>query len=144
VAVSDLDASMPRRIRVLIADDNVGVRQAMAMCVAAYDDLRLVGEAASGDEAIRQCASAHPDVVLLDVSLPDMPGASVTRAIHNVWSPASIIAMCTFQEERSLSEVLKAKALGYLLKNVSADQLAQAIRSAHAGHFEPQVELPPA
>jgi two-component system, NarL family, response regulator LiaR len=129
----DLDGSVPRRIRVLVVDDSPAVRRAMALCLAAYDDLHLAGEAASGNEAIRQCASVHPDIVLLDVSLPDLTGASVTRAIHRVWSPASVIAMCTFQEEEAAKEILDAKATGYLLKNVSADQLAHTIRTAHAG-----------
>jgi len=140
--MSDLDVPTPRRIRVLIVDENAAVRQGLALCVAAYDELCLAGEAASGDEAIRQCACTHPDVVLLDATLPDMTSDSVTRAIHRIWPPASIIAMCTFQEEKSVREILKAKAMGYLLKNVSADQLARAIRSAHAGRSGLPAGLP--
>jgi NarL family two-component system response regulator LiaR len=133
---------VPDGIRVLIADDHIAVRRALAICVAAYNDLCLAGEVASGEEAICLCACTQPDVVLLDVNLPDMTGAAATRAIHGICSQISVIAMCTFQEEGLVAETLKAGAVGYLLKNVSADQLAHAIRSAHAGHSGLQAELP--
>ena len=136
-----LDMSVPQPIRVLIVDKHAAVRQALAMCLAAYDDLCLAGEAASGHDAIRQCACVHPDVVLLDVTLPDMPGLSVATAIRKTWSPAAVVAMCSFQEERSVREVSESVAMGYLLKNVSADQLAHAIRSAHAGRSGLPAEL---
>jgi two-component system, NarL family, response regulator LiaR len=139
--VPELDVSVPLPIRVLIVDKHTAVRQALALCLAAYDDLCLAGEAASGDEAIRQCACVHPDVVLLDVTLPDMPGLSAATAIRKTWSPSAVVAMCSFQEERSVREVVASAATGYLLKNVSADELARAIRSAHAGRSGLPAEL---
>jgi DNA-binding NarL/FixJ family response regulator len=110
------------------------------MSVEAYDDLHLAGSIATGEEAIRLCTCSQPDVVLLDVSLPDMAGSAAIRAIREVGPQISIIAMCTFQEEGLTKETLKAGAVGYLLKNVTADRLACAIRSAHAGHFSPNEE----
>jgi NarL family two-component system response regulator LiaR len=132
--VLDTHAPVPVGIQVLIADGHPAVRRALAICVEAYDDLYLAGEVASGQDAIRLCASTQPDVILLDVTLPDLTGAAPTRAIHEVCPRISVIAMCTFQEEKLAGEFLKAGAVSYLLKNVSADELAHAIRSAYSGH----------
>jgi NarL family two-component system response regulator LiaR len=120
------------RIRVLIADDHIGVRRAIATFVIAVDDLELAGEAASGEEVIRLCARILPDVVLMDASLPDMTGAAATLSIHQCWPDVRVIAMCTFQEEEWVPEMLQAGAVGYVLKNVSANEFARAIRAAHA------------
>jgi DNA-binding NarL/FixJ family response regulator len=117
---------------VLIVDEHAGLRRAIATFVAAVDDLELAGQAANGDEAIRLCACTQPDVVLMDVTLPDMTGAAATQAICQRWPSIQVIAMCTFQEEHLVPAVLSAGAASYLLKNVSAVELANAIHLAHA------------
>jgi two-component system, NarL family, response regulator LiaR len=132
--VTDGDEWLSRRIRVLVVDENAAVRHALSTFLAAFDDLVLAGQAANGKEATRLCACTHPDIVLLDATLPDMSGAAATRAILERSPCCRVIGICTFQEEALIPEVLGAGAVGYLLKNVSADELANAIRTAHAGH----------
>ncbi len=121
------------RIRVLIVDDHAVVRTGLAMFLLAFDDLELVGAAANGAEALRLCAETRPDVVLMDQVMPEMDGASATRAIRQKWPHVQVVALTSFQEGKLVQEALQAGAIGYLLKNVSADELANAIRAAHAG-----------
>ena len=130
--MTHLDTTMGHRTRVLIVDDHVGVRHAIAAFVTAVEDMELAGEAASGEEAIHLCAGILPDVVLMDVSLPDMSGAATVRSIHQCWPDIPVIAMCTFQEEDLIPEVLLAGATGYVLKNISAEELARTIRASQA------------
>lgn len=126
------DDTVGQRIRVLVVDEHAGLRRAIATFVAAVDDLELAGQAANGAEAIRLCDCTRPDVVLMDVTLPDMTGAAATHAICQRWPSIQVIAICTFQEEHLVPEVLSAGATSYLLKNVSAGELASAIRRAYA------------
>jgi NarL family two-component system response regulator LiaR len=99
----------------------------------ASDDLELVGEAASGEEAVQLCAQVHPDVVLMDLIMPGMNGIAATRIIRERWPHIQIITLTNFQESGLVQEALQAGAMGYLLKNVSANELADAIRAAYAG-----------
>ncbi|MFC2046589.1 response regulator, partial [Chloroflexota bacterium] len=96
-------------------------------------DLELVAEASSGREAIALCAVTSPDVVLMDMVMPDMDGAAATEAIRENCGDIQVIALTSFQEEDLIERALQAGAIGYLLKNISAQDLAQAIREAHAG-----------
>ena len=121
------------RIRVLIVDDHAVVRSGLAAFLQVFDDLELVGEAANGQQALGLCAQVQPDVVLMDLVMPDMDGASATRAIRQQYPRAQVIALTSFREHELVQAVLQAKAIGYLLKNVTADELAEAIRAAHAG-----------
>jgi two-component system, NarL family, response regulator LiaR len=116
----------------MVVEENAAVRHALSTFLKAFDDLVLAGQVASGEDAVRLCARAHPDIVLLDVTLPDMTGAAATRAILEHCPCCRVIGICTFQEEALIPEVLAAGAMRYLLKNVSADELANAIRTAHA------------
>jgi NarL family two-component system response regulator LiaR len=127
------DPMVGQRIRVLVVDEHAGLRRAIATFLEAVDDLELAGQAANGEQAICLCASALPDVVLMDVTLPDMTSAAAVQAIHLRCPSIQVIAMCTFQEEDLAAEVLLAGAASYLLKNVSAVELANAIRRAYAG-----------
>jgi NarL family two-component system response regulator LiaR len=124
---------MPGRIRVLIVDDHEMVRQGLAMFLDVFDDLELAGEAENGAEALQRCAEVRPDVVLMDLMMPEMDGATATRAIRERFPAVRVIALTSFQEEGLVQRALQAGAIGYLLKNVSADELAAAIRAAHAG-----------
>jgi len=95
--------------------------------------LHLVGEAESGKAAIRICAEVLPDVILMDMVLPDMDGAAATRAIRRQFPQVQVIALSSFKEGELIKNALEAGAIGYLLKDISAEELARAIRAAHAG-----------
>lgn len=120
-------------IRVMIVDDHAVVRSGLSAFLSVYDDLELVGDVGSGKEAIQICSQLKPDVVLMDLVMPEMDGATATRLIRQVCPHIQVIALTSFREEELVQGVLKAGAIGYLLKNVSADELAAAIRSAYAG-----------
>lgn len=120
-------------IRVMLVDDHTMVRRGLATFLKAFDDLELVGEAADGEAAIQLCARILPDVVLMDLVMPDVDGVTVTRAIRQRFPRVQVIALTSFKDEKLVQNTLQAGAIGYLLKDVSADQLAQAIRAAHAG-----------
>jgi NarL family two-component system response regulator LiaR len=123
----------PNRVRVLIVDDHAVVRSGLAAFLHAYDDLELAGEAASGQDAVRLYENMHPDVVLMDLMMPGMDGATATRTIRQQRPQTQVIALTSFRDEELVQAVLQAGAIGYLLKSVSADELAAAIRAAHAG-----------
>jgi NarL family two-component system response regulator LiaR len=120
-------------IKVMIVDDHAVVRSGLAAFLMAYDDLELVGQAGSGKEAVRLCERAQPDVVLMDLVMPEMDGAAATRAVRERCPDVQVIALTSFKEEDLVTGALQAGAIGYLLKNVSADELANAIRAARAG-----------
>jgi NarL family two-component system response regulator LiaR len=120
-------------IRVMIVDDHAVVRSGLSAFLMVYDDLDFVGEAASGEEAVRLCKSLHPDVVLMDLVMPGMDGAEATAAIREECPGIQVIALTSFKEDDLVQRTLKAGAIGYLLKNVSANELVSAIRAAHAG-----------
>lgn len=120
-------------IRVIIVDDHAVVRSGLSAFLMVYDDLDFVGEAASGEEAVRLCKKLCPDVVLMDLVMPGMDGAAATQAIRESCPGTQVIALTSFKEEELVQRTLKAGAIGYLLKNVSANELADAIRAARAG-----------
>jgi len=121
------------RIRVMVVDDHTMVRRGLATFLKVFDDLELAGEAASGQAAVQLCAQLQPDVVLMDMVMPDMDGATATRLIRKQSPLIQVIALTSFKEEILVQSALQAGAIGYLLKDVSVDELAQAIRAAHAG-----------
>lgn len=122
-----------RPIRVMLVDDHTMVRRGLATFLKIFDDLQLAGEAADGEAAIRLCAEIQPDVILMDMSLPIMDGTTATLAIRKQFPQTQIIALTSFKEWKLIKKALEAGAIGYLLKDVSADELAQAIRAAHSG-----------
>jgi len=117
----------------MIVDDHDMVRKGLATFLMVYPDLELIGEAGDGEEALQLCEQAQPDVILMDLVMPKMDGKAATRAIRERWPQVQIIALTSFQENRLVQEALQAGAISYLLKNVSVDDLAEAIRAAHAG-----------
>lgn len=125
------DETPCRRIRVLVVDGHAAVRHAVATFVGAFDDMELAGEAANGEEALDLCDCRHPDVVLMAINMTGLSAAATTRTIRKCWPAIRVIGMSTFQEEEQVSEVLRAGAVDYLLKNVSADELAHSIRRAY-------------
>ena len=120
-------------IRVMLVDDHTVVRSGLSAFLMAYDDLELVGEAGNGEEAVRKCEQLCPDVILMDLVMPVMDGASATREIRKKCPSTQVIALTSFKEQELVQGAVQAGAIGYLLKNVSADELAKAIRSAKAG-----------
>ena len=120
-------------IRTMIVDDHALVRTGLGAFLQVYDDLELVAEAESGEEALRLCEQLRPDVILMDLVMPGMDGAAATRAIRERRPQTQVVALTSFKDQEWVERALRAGAVGYLLKNVSADELAQAIRSAHVG-----------
>jgi len=117
----------------MLVDDHNVVRSGLATFLKAYDDLELVGEAKNGFEAVNLCRTRNPDVILMDLMMPEMDGIAATRAILEDCPEIKIIAMTSFDEEELVHGVLAAGAISYLLKNVSSDELAKAIRNAVSG-----------
>ena len=121
------------RIRVMIVDDHTMMRTGLRYTLRSFDDLELVGETGSGAEAIRLCPQVEPDVILMDMLMPEMNGAEATREIKELYPQIQIIALTSFPEKDLVEQALQAGAIGYLLKNIDAQELAEAIRAAHAG-----------
>ena len=117
----------------MLVDDHTMVRRGLGTFLKAFDDLQLAGEAETGAAAIRLCAETLPDVILMDMVMPDMDGAAATRLIRQQFPQVQVIALTSFKEGDLVKNALEAGAIGYLLKDVSADELAGAIRAAHAG-----------
>ena len=128
-------------IRVMIVDDHVMVRRGLATILKVFDDtsegagrpLQLAGEAENGAVAIQLCGEILPDVVLMDMVMPEMDGATATRAICEKYPQVQVIALTSFKEGDLVKNALEAGAIGYLLKDVSADELVRAIRAAYVG-----------
>ncbi len=120
-------------IRVMIVDDHSMVRAGLATFIQVKPDLELAGEARDGELALSLCAQLQPDVVLMDLVMPRMDGVQATRAIRERWPHIQVIALTSFQEANLVHQALQAGAISYLLKDVSMDELADAIRSAYAG-----------
>ncbi len=123
----------PKTIRVMLVDDHAVVRSGLATFLMTCDDMELVGEASSGEQALAMCQKVKPDVVLMDLVMPGMDGATATRLIREGCPEIQVIALTSFKEQDLVKGALQAGAIGYLLKDISADELANAIRAAYAG-----------
>jgi NarL family two-component system response regulator LiaR len=121
---------MTKPIRVMIVDDHEMIRNGLTVFLEAFDDLELVGEAANGTEAVRLCAKARPNVILMDLVMPEMDGIAATRAIRQAYPAVQVIALTSFGDQDLVQRALQAGAVSYLLKNASIDDLANAIRTA--------------
>ncbi len=122
------------RILVLLVDDHPVVRHGLQTVLQSQPDLALAGEAMDGSEAIRVCERLHPDVILMDLMMPGMDGVTATKEIHQRWPEINIIILTSFEERELVDAALKAGAIGYLLKDVTAKELVGAVREAAAGH----------
>ena len=120
-------------IRVLLVDDHDMVRKGLVVFLKNVPELELVGEACNGREAIEFCEQRQPDVILMDLVMPELGGVAATRTIHQRWPNVQVIALTSFQEKELVQDALQAGAIGYLLKNVSGEELAEAVRQAHGG-----------
>jgi len=120
-------------IRVMIVDDHTMVRRGLAAMLRVKPDLKLVGEASDGREALRVCEAVRPDIILMDLVMPRMDGTTAIRAVRRQWPGIRVIVLTSFKERDLVQQALEAGAISYLLKNVSIDDLAQAIRAARDG-----------
>lgn len=120
-------------IKVMLVDDHNVVRSGLAAFLTVFDDLSLVGEASHGEEAVQKAAELSPDVILMDLVMPGMDGAEATRTILEKHPDIQVIALTSFKEKDLIERVMEAGAIGYLLKNVGADELAEAVRNAFQG-----------
>jgi DNA-binding NarL/FixJ family response regulator len=129
------------RIRVLIVDDHTVVRSGLRAFFDLLDDIEVVGEAADGSQGVAMARRLEPDVVLMDLLMPVMDGVTAIARIKAERPATEIVTMTSFIEEEQVTAALEAGASGYVLKDAEADEVAQAIRSAHAGdvHLDPQV-----
>jgi NarL family two-component system response regulator LiaR len=125
--------NLPKPIRIMIVDDHGMVRKGLAAYLNNWEDIAVVGEARDGREALTLCEQLHPDVILMDLLMPEMGGVAATQAIHQRDPQVQIIALTSFQEKELVRDAIQAGAIGYLLKNISGEELADAIRSACAG-----------
>jgi DNA-binding NarL/FixJ family response regulator len=127
-------------IRLVLADDHALVRQGLRTLLELTPDLRVVGEAADGEEALARVAELQPDVVLLDVRMPRLDGLGVLRRLRETDPGRRVVLLTTFDEDAVVLEALRLDAQGFLLKDVSLEQLADAVRRVAAG----DTLLPPA
>ena len=120
-------------IKILLVDDHTVVRSGLSKFLMVNKDLKLVGEASDGAEAVQMVALHKPDVVLMDLMMPGVDGITATREIHQKYPKVKVIALTSFAEQNMVQGALQAGAISYLQKNVTAKELGIAIRSAYEG-----------
>ncbi|MGD9316359.1 MAG: response regulator transcription factor [Anaerolineae bacterium] len=117
----------------MTVDDHEILRGGIRFLLLAFDDMELVGEAHSGEQALSLCGQLQPDVVLMDMMMPGMDGVETTQALREQYPDIQVLALTSFYDHNLVQGVMQAGAVGYLLKGASMDELAEAIRAAHAG-----------
>ena len=122
------------QIKVLIVDDHPIVRDGLQNMLLAFDDLEMVAEAENGLQAVALCQQSPPDVVLMDIIMPVMDGIEATRRIHALSAQVKTIILTSSRDDELIEKAIEAGAVGYLIKNAPINDLAKAIRSAHAGN----------
>jgi len=120
-------------IKILIADDHPLIRQGLRVIIEAQPDLELVGEASNGEQAVQQALTLHPDIVIMDLQMPVMDGLSATREIAQADPQAQVLVLTSFPDDDNVYTAIKAGAMGFLLKDSSADYLLDAIRTVSRG-----------
>ena len=123
----------PDKIRVMTVDDHEILRGGIRFLLLAFDDIEVVGEAQSGEEALDLCGQVQPDVVLMDMMMPGMDGVESTTALRKRYPQVQVLVLTSFHSGDLVQGVMQAGAVGYLLKGASMDELAGAIRAAYAG-----------
>ena len=120
-------------IRVLSVDDHAILRGGLKFLLLAFEDIELVGEARNGPEAVRLCGQLQPDVVLMDMMMPEMDGVAATQAIKEQYPDIQVLVLSSFSDHASVQRAVQAGAIGYVLKDMPMDELADGIRAASAG-----------
>jgi two-component system response regulator NreC len=121
------------KIRILIADDHSIVREGVRMILAGQEDFEVVGEASTGREALERARDLKPDVVVMDISMPDMTGIQATGKIRKELPQVQVLGLTMHEEDSYVFELLKVGAAGYVLKRAAAEDLVSAVRAAHRG-----------
>jgi len=121
------------KIRVMVVDDHHMVRKGLIVLLENFDDFEVVGDAGDGQAAVMLAQRYKPDVVLMDMVMPGMDGVAATQLIRQSCPDTQVIALTSFSDDSTIQNALKAGAIGYLMKNVSVDEVAQAVRKAHQG-----------
>ncbi len=129
------------QIRLLVVDDHQLVRKGIRSLLINHPDIEIVGEAENGVVALKQVQACNPDIVLLDIRMPGLDGIEVVRQLQQKRPEVKIIVLTTYDDEAYISAALEAGVHGYLLKNVSHEVLADAIRSVHAGERQLSPDL---
>ena len=129
------------KIGVLIVDDHAVVRQGLRTLLELHEEIEVVGEAVNGLEAVEQASQLLPDVVLMDLQMPEMDGVEATRRIRSLSPTTKVIILTSFAEDDNVFPSIKAGAHGYLLKNVSPPDLIKAIQAAHRGEVQLDPEI---
>lgn len=132
--VSTTNSATP--IRLLLVDDQALISHGLKVMLELEADLQVVGIAQNGEAAIQQVGALQPDLVLMDVRMPVMDGRAATRIIHQQFPEVTVLVLSTFDDDQYISDSIRAGAKGYLLKDMPADELAQAIRMAHRGYTQ--------
>ena len=137
-----MSISPPGRIRVLIADDQRVVREGLGMLVSLIDEVDVVGSASNGAEAVRLAEAHRPDVILMDLRMPDVDGVAATADLRQRLPGARVLVLTTYADDAAIMSALRAGAAGYLTKDASAEEIETAIRAVHAGqtHLDPAVQ----
>jgi NarL family two-component system response regulator LiaR len=128
-------------ISIIIVDDHTIVREGLKTLLELFEDIRVVGEAANGKSAVEIADRLQPDVVLMDLIMPEMDGIQTTREIHERFPEIKVIALTSFLEDDKIIPAIQAGATSFLLKDVTPDALVDAIRAAHRGEsrLNPQI-----
>jgi DNA-binding NarL/FixJ family response regulator len=127
-----------KRLRILLADDHKLVREGLAALINTQPDMQVVGEAADGGEAVQKSLEVQPEVVIMDLSMPQMNGLLATEALHAKCPGVKVLVLTMHEDDLYLRQMCKANALGYVLKRSAAEELIKAIRAVAAGdsHFD--------
>ena len=128
-------------ISVVIVDDHALVRQGLRTFLDLHEDIQVTGEAANGLEAVEQVGQLRPDVVLMDLVMPEMDGIEAIKRIRSICPDTKVVVLTSFTEDEKLFPAIKAGAMGYLLKNVSPGDLVNAIKAAHRGEAQLNPEI---
>jgi NarL family two-component system response regulator LiaR len=128
-------------IRLLLCDDHAMFRQGLRSILETEEGFRVIGEVATGREAVRHALATHPDIILMDIQMPDLDGVAATKTILEEFSDAKVIILTMYRQDRYVFEAIKAGARGYLLKDADADDLISAIRRVHDGETLLRAEL---
>jgi len=121
------------KIRILLAEDHIVVREGFKELISNEDDMEVIGEAANGLEAIKLTEQLMPDVVIMDISMPEMNGIEATKKIKSLYPAVNILILTAYDNEEFIFAIIEAKAAGYMLKNVKGRELLNAIRAVHSG-----------
>ena len=124
------------KIKVLLVDDHTVVLKGLAFFLSTQEDLELVGEANNGKEALVKVGETTPDVILMDLYMPEMDGVEATAYIKKEYPNVKVIVLTSFSDQAHVLPALRAGASGYILKDVEPDQLVEAIRSAYKGNIQ--------